>query len=213
MRIAFAVPAPLSAISGGYEYDRRILAGLRDLGHEIRVEEMAGRHPLPDAAAEAAARGVLDRLGPEEALVVDGLGLPALAPLLDEGWTGRCLGLIHHPTALERGFPDAEREALRGIERAIFPRLARLVTTSRLTASRLGPEFGAAPERIGTVEPGTEVNCSAMYVFCERNCWMRRARATTVLSSSDSSSTPRIAMMSWSSLLRCRIPLTRVAVS
>ena len=156
MRIAFAVPAPLSAISGGYEYDRRILAGLRDLGHEIRVEEMAGRHPLPDAAAEAAARGVLDRLGPEEALVVDGLGLPALAPLLDEGWTGRCLGLIHHPTALERGFPEPEREALRGIERAIFPRLARLVTTSRLTAARLGPEFGAAPERIGTVEPGTE---------------------------------------------------------
>jgi len=65
----------------------------------------------------------------------------------------------------------------------------------------------------GTVEPTTPVNFSAMYVFCERNCWMRRARATTVLSSSDSSSTPRIAMMSWSSLLRCRIDFTRVAAS
>ncbi|TPG59572.1 glycosyltransferase [Roseomonas nepalensis] len=156
MRIAFAVPAPLSAVSGGYEYDRRLLAGLRDLGHEVRVEEMPGRHPLPDAEAEAAARGVLDRLGSAEALVVDGLGLPAFAAFAEGGWTGRGLGLVHHPTALERGFPETEREALRGLERALFPRLARLVTTSRLTASRLAPEFGADPGRIGTVEPGTE---------------------------------------------------------
>src|SRR5919197_581024 len=35
-----------------------------------------------------------------------------------------------------------------------------------------------------TVEPGTWVNFSAMYVFWDRNCWIRRARATTTLSSS-----------------------------
>ena len=40
---------------------------------------------------------------------------------------------------------------------------------------------------------------------------MRRARLTMILSSSDSSSIPRIAMMSCSSLLRCRICLTRTA--
>ena len=40
---------------------------------------------------------------------------------------------------------------------------------------------------------------------------MRRARDTMILSSSESSSTPRIAMMSCSSLLRCRICLTRTA--
>ncbi|MFC0383988.1 glycosyltransferase family 4 protein [Muricoccus vinaceus] len=156
MRIAFAVPAPLSAISGGYSYDRRILAGLRDLGHAVRVEEMPGRHPLPDTDAEAAAGAVLGRLAAEEALVVDGLGLPAFAPFLDQPWTARAVGLIHHPTALEHGFPEAGREALRQRERALFPRLARLVTTSRLTASRLPADFGAEPARLGTVEPGTE---------------------------------------------------------
>lgn len=156
MRITFAVPAPLSSVSGGYEYDRRILAGLRDLGHAVRVEEMEGRHPLPDAIAEGAARAVLDRLRPEEVLVVDGLALPSFAPYLDGAWTGRCVGLIHHPTALETGFPEADREALRALERRIFPHLSRLVTTSRLTATRLAPEFGADPARIGTVEPGTD---------------------------------------------------------
>jgi len=156
VRLVFAVPAPLSAVSGGYGYDRRLIEGMRALGHEVRVEEMAGRHPLPDAAGEAAARGVLDRLAGEEVLIVDGLGLPAFAPLAGTPALGRAVGLIHHPTALERGFSDEEREALRVRERALFPIMARLVTTSRLTAERLAPEFGADPARIGTVEPGTD---------------------------------------------------------
>jgi glycosyltransferase involved in cell wall biosynthesis len=153
MRIVFAVPAPLEAISGGYNYDRRILAGLRALGHAVRVEELAGRHPLPDEAGIAAASAVVGRLATDEVLVVDGLGLPAFAEL--PGMT-RAIGLIHHPTALETGFAEPEREALRQRERALFPAMARLITTSRLTAGRLPPEFGADPARIGTVEPGTE---------------------------------------------------------
>ncbi|SHJ63450.1 Glycosyl transferases group 1 [Roseomonas rosea] len=153
MRIAFALPAPLDAISGGYNYDRRILHGLRELGHVVRVEEMAGRHPLPDEAAEAAARSVVGRLAEGEVLVVDGLGLPAFAGLPA---TARAVGLIHHPTALETGFPAADREALLQRERALFPAMARLITTSRLTAERLSAEFAVAPSRIGTVEPGTE---------------------------------------------------------
>jgi len=156
VRIALAVPAPLAAVSGGYGYDRRLLDGLRALGHDARAEEMPGRHPLPDAAAEAAARGVLDRLAPDEALVIDGLGLPAFAAHAGHPALARAVGLIHHPTALETGLTDADREALRAREQRLFPRLARLVTTSRLTAARLAPEFGADPERIGTVEPGTD---------------------------------------------------------
>ncbi|MBI0538073.1 glycosyltransferase [Roseomonas sp. KE2513] len=156
MRLVLAVPAPLSTVSGGYGYDRRIIAGLRELGHDVRVEEMPGRHPLPDEEAEAAARAVIARLSSDEALVLDGLGLPAFAPLAGGDWMRRCLGLIHHPTALEAGFPEAKRDALRERERALFPQLARLVTTSRLTASRLPADFGAEPARIGIVEPGTE---------------------------------------------------------
>jgi glycosyltransferase involved in cell wall biosynthesis len=156
VRIAFAVPAPLDAVSGGYGYDRQILSGLRKLGHSVRVEEMAGRHPLPDALAETAARGVLDRLSADEVLVVDGLGLPAFSPLVESPAMARAVGLIHHPTALETGVADSDRETLRLRERALFPALARLVTTSRLTAARLAPEFDADPRRIGTVEPGTD---------------------------------------------------------
>ena len=52
----------------------------------------------------------------------------------------------------------------------------------------------------GTNEPGWPVNASATNMFCERNRWIRRARLTRTLSSSESSSMPRIAMMSCRSL-------------
>ncbi|MFT8245675.1 glycosyltransferase family 4 protein [Roseomonas sp. BN140053] len=156
MKLALLVPGPFGSVSGGYGYDRRIVEGLRAIGHAVRVVELSGRHPLPDAAAEADARAALDGCAEDEALVIDGLGLPAFAPLLSELERRSAVGLIHHPTALETGFSEAERDELKARERALFPALARLVATSYLTASRLPEEFGADPARVGVVEPGTE---------------------------------------------------------
>ncbi len=156
MRIAFLLPAPFEAISGGYGYDRRLVAGLRGLGHTVDVIELAGRHPLPDDAALASARAALAGIAEGTRIVIDGLGLPAFAPLADELARRGAVGLIHHPTALEHGNPGPVRDALRDAERAIFPRLGRLVATSALTARRLPEEFGVDPTRIGVVAPGTD---------------------------------------------------------
>jgi glycosyltransferase involved in cell wall biosynthesis len=154
--IHFLVPAPFDAVSGGYGYDRRLVAGWRELGHEVHVVELPGAHPLPDDAALAGARDALSQVPEEARIVIDGLGLPAFEPLAAELARRRAIGLIHHPTALEHGSPGPVRDALRATERAMFPRLARLVATSRLTARRLQPEFGADPARVGVVEPGTD---------------------------------------------------------
>ena len=156
MKVALLLPGPPEGISGGHSYDARILEGLRALGHAARAVYLAGRHPLPDEAAEAGARAALDALAPDEVAVIDGLGLPAFAPLAEALAARRAVGLIHHPTALETGAPEADREALRARERLLLPRLARIVTTSPLTAARLPAEFGADPARVGTVEPGTD---------------------------------------------------------
>lgn len=154
--IHFLVPAPFEAISGGYGYDRRLVAGWRGLGHEVRVVELPGTHPLPDEAARAAARAALGAVPEAARIVIDGLGLPAFAPLVETLERRRAIGLIHHPTALEHGNPGPVRDALREAECAMFPRLARLVATSNLTARRLEPEFGVDPSRVGVVEPGTD---------------------------------------------------------
>ncbi len=156
MRIAILVPGPLDAVSGGYGYDRRLVAGLRSLGHRAEAVELAGRHPLPDDAALASARAALGSLPPDAVPVVDGLGLPAFASLAEALAERRAVALVHHPTALETGLPEADRERLRATERDLFGRVARIVATSPLTARRLVEDFGADPARVGVVEPGTD---------------------------------------------------------
>ena len=146
MKLALIVPAPFAAISGGYLYDRRMVEGLRALGHAVDVVELPGRHPLPDAVAEAAAR---DALPAGATAVIDGLCLPAFAP----DAVRNAVGLIHHPTALETGL---DADALREKERALFPAMRRIIATSRLTAQRLVSDFGVTAGRIGVVEPGTD---------------------------------------------------------
>lgn len=156
MALALMVPAPFETISGGYLYDRRLVQGLRALGESVSVVELAGRHPLPDAAAGAAARAALAALPAGVRPVVDGLCLPAFAPVVAELAARGAIGLIHHPTGLETGFGAEDRATLRAIEQALFPALPRLIATSAHTAGRLVAEFGAAPARVGVVEPGTD---------------------------------------------------------
>jgi len=156
MEIALLVPAPFTTISGGYNYDRRIVEGLTAFGHAVRVVELGGRHPLPDDEAEAAARAALDAVAEGTRIIIDGLGLPAFALLSDTLEARGAMGLIHHPTALETGFSEEDRATLRGIEQTLFPRLARIIATSALTARRLTEEFNIAPDRLSVVEPGTD---------------------------------------------------------
>lgn len=156
MSIHLLVPAPFDRVSGGYIYDRHIVEGLRALGETAEVVELPGTHPAPDEAAEAGARAALHALPPDARIVIDGLGLPAFLPLAQELAARRAVALIHHPTALEHGAPDAVRTVLKSKERALFAACARLVCTSPMTARRLPEEFGADPARIGVVEPGTE---------------------------------------------------------
>ncbi len=152
MRIALLVPGPFDTVSGGYLYDRRMVEGLRALGHAVRVVELAGRFPLPDDTAQASARAAWAGLAPDEVAVLDGLALPAFAPLAEAMAARRAVGLIHHPTALEPGPHQAE---LAGLERRLFAACARLIATSPRTAKGL-PDCGADPARIGVVEPGTD---------------------------------------------------------
>ncbi len=156
MDLALIVPAPFDAVSGGYIYDRRIVAGLREAGHAVRVIELAGRHPLADDLARDAACAAWDSIGDDVRPIIDGLALPAFAGLEDALSARSAVGLIHHPTALETGFSESERAAQVVIEKRLLARLARIIATSDSTAERLAADFGVTPERVKVVVPGTD---------------------------------------------------------
>lgn len=152
MRVALLVPGPFDTISGGYLYDRRLLEGLRALGHSVRVIELGGDFPMPNGAAREAARAAIAGLAAGEVPLIDGLALPAFVGMEKELAARGVVALIHHPTSLEAG---PHKDALAEIERPLFAACGRLIATSRFTAKSL-PALGADPARIGVVEPGTD---------------------------------------------------------
>lgn len=154
--ISLLVPAPFDQVGGGYAYDRRMVAELRVRGEAVSVVELGGVFPLADDIARDAACASWDRLAEATRPVIDGLALPAFAGMEDALAARGAIGLIHHPTALETGFAQAERESLRNVERRLYSRLHRLIVTSEPTAERLVSEFGVDRARIAVVVPGTD---------------------------------------------------------
>lgn len=137
-RFAFVAPPPLTTVSGGYAYDRAMIAALRDLGHEADL-----------IATDMATLTRTDAL-----LIVDGLAIPELAAALEARDLSDAVALVHHPTALETGRPEVERGHLIELETSLYARFPRVVVTSAATKDRLVADFGVADSKIGVVPPG-----------------------------------------------------------
>lgn len=150
------VPGPLDQRTGGYLYDARMVAGLRQRGWTVRVHELPGRFPDADARARAALAGTLEAL-PEHALVVlDGLAMGLLPDIVGRAADRVAMvGLVHHPLAEETGLSQADRRRFRELERRTLAACSGVVVTSPFTAGRLG-DYGVPAARIRVVVPGTE---------------------------------------------------------
>ena len=156
MRIAFIVPAPFDLLTGGYQYDRRVVTELRRMGHEVCVLELAGHHPLPDSEARASARTIWEGLEPGCVVVIDNLGLASFSDLAEElAHRGVCV-LNHHPTGFETGLPAPDRLQLVDIEYRMMPLARNVIATSATTAQTLVSDFAVDPGRIAVVEPGSD---------------------------------------------------------
>ncbi len=157
MRLALIAPGPLDTVSGGYVYNRRIAAGLRDAGHAVEMVALSGDFPFADDAAQASARAAWLALPPDAVPVIDSLALPAFARLAPEITARRTVGLIHHPVSLETGLAESDSTRLRLVEQMLMPRLANIVVTSTATAETLERAFGVNAGRISAVVPGTDM--------------------------------------------------------
>ena len=154
--VHFLIPGDLETRTGGYLYDRRIMAGLAALGWQVDLHRLDASFPLPTPAALAEADTVLAAL-PERALVVvDGLALGALPEAATVHRNRlRLVALVHHPLALETGWDDATRQCLYASERAALQQVQGVIVTSPSTARALA-DYAIAPEQCAVVLPGTD---------------------------------------------------------
>jgi glycosyltransferase involved in cell wall biosynthesis len=155
--LAFAVPGDLDTPTGGYAYDRRMIAELRRLGWSVEVLDLGGEFPRPSPAARAAAREKLAAVPTTMPIVIDGLAfgvLPDIAEVLSH--THRLIALVHHPLALESGLAVEEAQALQASERAALARTRHVVTTSRAVVRVLTSDYAVEPKRLTVAPPGTD---------------------------------------------------------
>ena len=122
-RVVFAVPGSLDTPTGGYAYDRRIMAELRQLGWDVECLDIGDGFPAPDEATRAAARSLFAE-GTGQA---DRSCWTAWHSESCQTWRPKLasrhplLALVHHPLALEWGLSAERADALLAASRLPSP--------------------------------------------------------------------------------------------
>jgi len=156
-RFAFAVPGDLATPTGGYAYDRRMIAELGDLGWHVDLLDLGDGFPSPDAATKATARTRLLEVPAGRTIVIDGLALGVLPDVAAElADRNPVLALVHHPLALEFGLTAARAESLRRSEHAALASVRGVIVTSPATARLIMSDYGVPAERVTIARPGSD---------------------------------------------------------
>jgi glycosyltransferase involved in cell wall biosynthesis len=156
-RLFFAVPGDLATPTGGYVYDRRMIAALRALDWKVDVLDLGEGFPFPSGGARTKALAHLAALPTDALVVVDGLALGALPEAAAQfDADRRLIALVHHPLALETGLSPAIAAKLRASETLALRFARRIIVTSDFTARLLVADYAVPADRVTVVRPGVD---------------------------------------------------------
>jgi glycosyltransferase involved in cell wall biosynthesis len=156
-RVVFAVPGDLATPTGGYSYDRRMIAELGRLGWQIDPIDLGDGFPHPTPAQRETAQAQLMTIPPGCPIVIDGLAFGVLPEAALQLCSNHPLiALVHHPLALESGLSAAQAGNLRASERAALAAAKRVVVTSAATARLLIADYRVPADRIVVARPGND---------------------------------------------------------
>ncbi len=152
----FAVPGDIETPTGGYVYDRRIIAELREQGWRIDVCALGDRFPDPDVSTLVSTYTTLATLPAGVPVVIDGLALGALPDIGRHLRSNPLIALVHHPLALETGLTPARAAALRVSEYQALAAARHVIATSNTTAAILATDYGVDDALITVAAPGSD---------------------------------------------------------
>ena len=156
-RLFFVVPGDIDTPTGGYGYDRRIAAGLRDLGWQVEIVSLPGTYPDTGAETLEAAASAFAALPDTALTLVDGLAYARL-PQIVERQSGRLrfAALVHHPLADEGDLPAPTARAFEADEIGALEQAHAVICTSETTGRRLVERYAVSPAKLHVAPPGTE---------------------------------------------------------
>ncbi|TPW27803.1 glycosyltransferase family 4 protein [Martelella alba] len=153
----FAYPGELTAKTGGYGYDRRLIAGLEALGWQVHRVALGAGFPAPDNAVREEAACLLSSLPDGALVIVDGLAFGVMDDwAASEASRLRIVALVHHPLALETGLGRCEQVELGQSESMALRSACGVIATSPSTARLLAADYGVPAEKIAVALPGTD---------------------------------------------------------
>ncbi len=155
-QVAFAIPGDINLPTGGYAYDRRVLALLPSLGIDVRHLVLPGTYPQPSAADLAETRRLLAAVPSDAVLLIDGLAYGAMPADLVRSFDLKIVALVHHPLCLEAGLGEQRQAELRALETAALALAQHVVVTSAATAKTLTADFAVPMANITVAQPGTD---------------------------------------------------------
>jgi glycosyltransferase involved in cell wall biosynthesis len=157
LTVTFAYPGNLALNTGGYSYDRRLIAGLDAIGWKVQTLALGDGFPFPSPAVLDEAERRLSALPDHSLVFIDGLAYGVL-----DSWASREAGrlriaaLVHHPLALETGLPEDLRLQFIERERKALSFAEATVVTSPMTARELVANYSVSPKRLTVALPGTD---------------------------------------------------------
>lgn len=154
--ITFLQPGRLETRTGGSIYNRRIVDGLRRMGHEIVVHELDSTFPLAADRAIEQASAIVTAVADRGVVIADSLLVAALADvLLREAARLHLLALMHLPVALTPGLGSEIAERLGRREARVLRVASRVVVTGRSMVDAVSTH-AADLSRVVVVEPGVD---------------------------------------------------------
>jgi glycosyltransferase involved in cell wall biosynthesis len=155
-KVVFAVPGDLGSFTGGYGYDRQIIAGLRGTGWAVEVVVLDTGSPWSDVTVRDRVVHQIAGLPDGSLVVVDGLAFGVMPEVAERHAARlRWVALVHHPLALETGLTAQQGRALFDSERRALATARGVIVTSPATAREL-TRYGVAAECVHVATPGTD---------------------------------------------------------
>jgi glycosyltransferase involved in cell wall biosynthesis len=153
----FLIPGELHAATGGYVYDRRILAELRALGWQATVRSLHPSFPEPSTAALEHADRVLADIPSGRPVLIDGMACSVMPDVL-RAHAARLpmLALLHMPLGATPCEDSQHLTRLRETESSALRSAKHVIVTGRASLATLRG-YGLPSKQVALIEPGTDV--------------------------------------------------------
>jgi glycosyltransferase involved in cell wall biosynthesis len=150
------VPGSLNQYTGGYVYDRRMAEGLRGLGWDVQVIELAGEFPNPSIEALDDAARALAGVTSGRTVVIDSLAFGAMPEVIArEASRLRFVALVHLPLSAAALLEGRDVSRVAAIEGRALQSVKGVIVTGK-AALPLLERYRLPAACVIVVEPGTD---------------------------------------------------------